>query len=87
MMPTAFRHFLGDSVSDMIGIAPANWTRYLFRVLSAVTKIATRGEQRHALHARISSFIGRHLLDGILKDLRQGNRPMFEIPTHLANSR
>jgi ER-bound oxygenase mpaB/B'/Rubber oxygenase, catalytic domain len=85
MMPTAFRHFLGDSVSDMIGIPPANWTRHLFGVLSAVTKITTRGEERHVLHARISSFIGRHLLDGILKDLRQGNRPMFEIPTHLIN--
>ncbi len=87
MMPTAFRHFLGDRVSDMIGIPPANWTRHVFGIMSALTKVMTRGEERHVLHARISAFIGRHLLDGILKDLRQGDRPMFQIPTHLAGNR
>jgi ER-bound oxygenase mpaB/B'/Rubber oxygenase, catalytic domain len=87
MMPTAFRHFLGDSVSDMIGLPRANWTSHLFRVMSAATRVMTRGEERHVLHARISAFIGRHLLDGILTDMRHGNRPTFQIPTHLANHR
>jgi hypothetical protein len=84
MMPTAFRHFLGDRVSDMIGIPAANWTRHGFGVMTAITSVLTRGEERHVFHARVSAFIGRHLLDGILKDMRQGDRPMFQIPTYLA---
>lgn len=83
MMPSAFRHFLGDSVSDMVGLPPANWTAHLFRVLSAFTRVLTRGEERHVLHARVSAFIGRHLLNGILKEVRHGDRPTFQIPTHL----
>ena len=31
----------------------------------------TRGEERHAFHARVSAFIGRHLMDGILREMRQ----------------
>lgn len=84
MMPTAFRHFLGDNVADMIGVPPANWTRHLFGVMSALTKVVTRGQERHVLHARLSAFIGRHLLNGILKEMRSGDRPLFQIPTHLA---
>ncbi len=87
MIPTAFRHFLGDSVSDMIAIPAANWTRHLFRVMSALTRVMTRGEERHVLHARISAYIGRHLLDGVLKEMRGGVRPRFDMPTHLADNR
>jgi hypothetical protein len=84
LMPTAFRHFLGDPVSDMLGLAPANWTRHLFPVMSAISRVLTRGEERHRLHARISAFVGRHLMDAMLRELRGGDRPAFRIPTHLA---
>jgi hypothetical protein len=86
IMPTAFRHFLGDHVADIVGLPPANWTRHLFPVMSALTRLMTRGEERHAFHARTSAFIGRHLMDGILREMRQGDRPAFAIPTHLAPS-
>jgi hypothetical protein len=33
---------------------------------------------RVAIHRTMSAFIGRHLLDGILKDMRQGNRLIFQ---------
>jgi hypothetical protein len=86
-MPTAFRHFLGDPVSDMIGLAPANWTRHLFTVMSACTRVLTRGEERDPVHARLSAFIGRHLMNGILAEMRGGDRPAYRIPTHLAAGR
>lgn len=86
IMPTAFRHFLGDHVADIVGLPPANWTRHVFPVMSAFTRIMTRGEERHAFHARVSAFIGRHLMDGILREMRRGDRPAFAIPTHLAPS-
>ncbi len=85
IMPTAFRHFLGDPVANMLGMAPANWTRHVFAIMSAATRVLTRGKERHALHARVSEFIGRHLMDGILSDMRGGERPAFQIPTHLAH--
>jgi hypothetical protein len=87
LMPTAFRHFLGDPVSDMIGLAPANWTRHCFPVMSALTRVLTRGEEHDAVHARMSAFIGRHLMDGILTEMRGGDRPAYRIPTHLAGDR
>ncbi len=87
LVPTAFRHFLGDPVSDMIGLAPANWTRHVFPPMSAITRVLTRGGERDPAHARISAFIGRHLMDGILHEMRGGERPAFRIPTHLAGGR
>ena len=87
LMPTAFRHFLGDPVSDMIGLAPANWTRHLLTVMSAGTRVLTRGGERNPVHARLSAFIGRHLMDGILRETRGGDRPAYRIPTHLAGGR
>lgn len=84
IMPTAFRHFLGDHVADMIALPPANWTRHLFPVMSALTRVATLGKERHAWRARVSAAIGRRLMDGILEEMRGGDRPAFAIPTHLA---
>ncbi|MDJ0770980.1 MAG: oxygenase MpaB family protein [Ilumatobacter sp.] len=86
VMPTAFRHFLGDHVADMIGLAPANWTRHLFPVMSALTRILTRGKATNRFHARVSAFVGRHLMNGILDEMRHGDRPAFAIPTHLADA-
>jgi hypothetical protein len=85
IMPTAFRHFLGDRVADLVGLPPANWTRYLFPVMSALTRVATLGKERHAWRARVSAAIGRRLMDGILAEMRDGDRPAFAIPTHLVD--
>jgi hypothetical protein len=84
IMPTAFRHFLGNEVADMIGIAPANWTRHLFPLMTLFSRVATRGKERHRLHARFSAFIGRRLMNGLLEEMRGGDRPAFAIPTQLA---
>lgn len=83
ILPTAFRHFLGDRVADMLSVAPANWTRHTFRAMDAVTRVATRGKERHRFHRRVSAFVGRRLMDGILTEMRHGDRPAFAIPTHL----
>lgn len=85
ILPTTFRHFLGDDVADLIGIAPANWSRHLFPVLNRVTSVLTRGSSEHSAHARWSEYVGRHLMDGVLAEMRHGDRPAFRIPTHLAD--
>ncbi len=86
MMPTAFRYFLGDRVADMLALPPANSTRHIFAPMSAISRIMTRGKDTHRLHARFSAFAGRHLMNGILSEMRSGDRPEFEIPTHLADA-
>ncbi|MEM9041217.1 MAG: oxygenase MpaB family protein [Actinomycetota bacterium] len=85
MLPTAFRHYLGDDVADVIGIAPANWSRHLFPALTRMTRLTTRGSSEHQVHARWSAFVGRHLMNGILAEQRHGERPAFQIPIHLAD--
>lgn len=87
LMPTAFRHFLGDHVADILALPPANWTRYVFAPMSVISRVMTRGKERHELHGRFSAFAGRHLMNGILDTMRGGERPAFEIPTHLADER
>ncbi len=84
LMPTAFRHFLGDRVSDMLNLPAANWTRHLFPLMSAVSRLITRGQDRHRFHAQLSAYIGRRMMDGVLREMRHGDRPAFQIPTHLA---
>ncbi len=86
LMPTAFRHFLGDHVADILALPPANWTRHVFAPTSAISRVLTRGKVIHPLHRRFSAFAGRHLMNGILCEMRGGDRPGFEIPTHLANA-
>lgn len=86
MMPSAFRHFLGDRVCNMLGLPPTNWTRYLFAVMSAVSRVMTLGADHQRLHARLDALMGRHLMDGILSEMRHGERVGFTIPTHLADS-
>jgi ER-bound oxygenase mpaB/B'/Rubber oxygenase, catalytic domain len=86
IMPTSFRHFLGDHVADILALPPANWSRHLFTPLNAITRVLTRGKETHYLHGRISAFAGRHLMNGILTEMRGGERPAYEIPTHLADA-
>ena len=46
----------------------------------------TAGADRHRLHAKFDAFVGRRLMDGILREMRHGTRPAFSIPTHLAET-
>jgi ER-bound oxygenase mpaB/B'/Rubber oxygenase, catalytic domain len=87
LMPTAFRHFLGDPVADMLALPPANWMRHLFGPMDAMTRVMTRGKETHRIHARFSAFFGRHVVDGIVREMRGGARPAFAIPTHLATTK
>ncbi len=84
ILPTAFRHFVGDDVADILGLPPANWTRHLFPPLDAITRVLTRSKDRNRVHGKVSAFLGRRLMDGILAEMRHGERPAFAIPTHLA---
>lgn len=86
LMPTAFRHFLGDHVADMLALPPANWTRHVFAPMNAISRVLTRGKETHPVHARFSAFAGRHLMNGILSEMRGGQRPKFEIPMHLTDA-
>lgn len=87
LMPTAFRHFLGDDVADMLGLDPANWTRHLFTPLDRITETLTRGKDVEGRRARMSAAFGRRLMDGLLAEMRHGDRPGFQIPAALGVTR
>ena len=86
LLPTAFRHFLGDRVANIVDLPPTNWSRAIFPVMTAMSRIMTAGADRHRLRAKFDAFVGRRLMDGILREMRHGTRPAFSIPTHLAET-
>ncbi len=84
LMPAAFRRYLGDELCDMIDLPPTNWTRHLFGLMTVATKATTHGKRSNRAHAWLSERIGHALMNGVLAEMRHGERPPFAIPTHLA---
>ncbi|MEM7093140.1 MAG: oxygenase MpaB family protein [Actinomycetota bacterium] len=87
MMPAAFRYFLGDKVADMLDMPPTNWTRFFIKPMSAVMRVFSRGRTHDPVHGWIMSRFGRWSMNAILSEIRGGDRPAFQIPTHLADDR
>ncbi len=77
------RYFLGDADADLLGIAPANWTRHLFAVMrrldGPVDRLLTRLPGQH----RLSAVLGRRVVTGLETVERGPGRPRFEISEEL----
>ena len=82
-IPTAMRRFNGDAVCDMIGVPKANWTRILFGPLADLTRIMTFGKRHNPALRWVGARAGRVMINALLEVTRGGERPTFEIPTHL----
>lgn len=82
-IPTAMRRFNGDDVCDMIGVPKANWTRILFGPLATMTRFMTFGKRHNAVLRWVGARAGRMMINALLDVTRGGERPSFEIPTHL----
>ena len=83
-VPTAMRRINGDVVCDMIGVPSANWTRLLLGPMSELTRVLTFGRRHDAGMRRLSARAGRSMVNALTEAPRDGDRPSFEIPTHLA---
>lgn len=82
-IPTAMRRLNGDLVCDMVGVPPTNWTRFLFGPGSELTRVLTFGRRRDAGMRRLSARTGRLMIKALVDTPRDGDRPSFEIPSHL----
>lgn len=84
MIPTAMRRLNGDLVCDMIGVPPPNWTRFRLGAMSDLWRVLTFGRRPNAAMRRLSARTGRLMIEALVDAPREGERPAFEIPAHLA---
>ena len=80
------RHFLGDADADLLGVGPADWTRYLFaamrRLDGPVDRLLTHLPGQH----RLSALLGRRVVSGLEEVERGPGRPRFEISEELRDA-
>ncbi len=80
------RYFLGDADADLLGVAPANWTRLLFHAMrrldAPLERLLTRLPGQH----RLSALLGRRVVAGLEGVERGPGRPRFEISEELRDA-
>ncbi len=78
------RYYVGDHTADLIGVPPADWTRFLFAPLADLTRTMSIGWlHKHFLRA-LSDRVGFGMLSLAVRAERFGGRPAFAVPTGLA---
>ena len=83
--PTTTRYLLGDATADLTGVPAADWTRMLFRPTARLLSRLSMAERHDALLRRITTRIGRQLVEGLVEIERGADRPRFALPDHLAD--
>lgn len=72
--------FQHQNVADMLGVAPANWTRHLVSLITDVTGlIGALGEGSRDV-AALLRLVSRPFVKALLEVERGGTRPRFSIP-------
>jgi hypothetical protein len=78
------RYYVGDHTADLIGVPPADWTRFLFAPMADLSRTLSVGWlHQHFLRA-LSGHVGFGMLSLAVKSERFGGRPAFAVPTGLA---
>jgi len=81
---TMIRYFVGDDLADMLEVPRPNRARSFVRRASLAAVAAGFAEQHSRAVRRIAGVLSRGLLRTYTTFDRGGDRPSFEIPTHLA---
>jgi ER-bound oxygenase mpaB/B'/Rubber oxygenase, catalytic domain len=81
--PPMMRRYLGDDVADMIGVPHRTSERWLITALVGLTRVLTLGRRVDPIPRWLSDWVGRRLLDGLLRADRHGQRVPFAIPPGL----
>lgn len=79
------RFQVGDPLADILGVPAADWTRHLFAPMSAVSRAVSTLTSHGSLPALLGERMGRRILNDAVRTDRGGNRPPFDLPTHLAD--
>jgi hypothetical protein len=80
------RHILGEEISDMLKVPPADWTRHLIGPLSMLNRASDELGDHSRVVAKISELFGRKLVEGMVWMNRGAGRPPFRIPSTLRES-
>ncbi|WNG35027.1 DUF2236 domain-containing protein [Archangium violaceum] len=86
MAASLMRHILGDDISEMLKVPPADWTRHLIGPLALMGWASDELGDRSSAVAKLSAVFGRKLLEGLLWMNRGAERPPFRIPPTLRES-
>ncbi|HEY1652420.1 MAG TPA: oxygenase MpaB family protein [Acidimicrobiales bacterium] len=78
------RYYVGDHTADLIGVPPADWTRYLFAPMADLSRTLSVGWLHQRFLRALSDRVGFGMLSLAVKGERFGGRPAFAVPTGLA---
>jgi mpaB/rubber oxygenase-like protein len=82
---TTIRHLIGPRTADIIGVPPADWTAVMLGPIAQAMQVVSFFGQRQRLIRLLTADFNRALIEALLVFGRGGNRPPFDIPTHLAD--
>jgi hypothetical protein len=77
------RIWIGDKLSDQLGVPPFDWTVNVLRALHWVWKYEDKFEDSFIPYQSFTRFWTRGLMTALLSTQRGGSRPDFHIPEHL----
>ncbi len=83
---TTTRHLVGEHTADLLGLAPADWTRVFFAPARRVLTAMSLQEQHDRLVRGLATRLNRRFVDGFVDVESVGDRATFALPTHLADA-
>ena len=75
--------FTGQNVAELLGLPPADWTRYVVDLVVHVERFFGERSIQPSLEDRAISYVSRHFIEGLLLLERGGHRAPFFIPHDL----
>jgi hypothetical protein len=82
--PTLTRYLAGDRVADLLGVAPADFTRGVIPVYTALVRWADRGQhQGNLIERELWEKVGLAFMRKVLAIERGGEAVTFELPQSL----
>jgi hypothetical protein len=75
--------FTGQNVAELLGMPPADWTRYVVDLVVHVERFFGERNIQPSLEDRAISYVSRHFIEGLLLLERGGHRAPFFIPHDL----
>jgi hypothetical protein len=78
------RYYVGDHTADLIGVPPADWTRFLFAPMADLSRTLSVGWLHQRFLRALSDRVGFGMLSLAVRTERFGGRPAFAVPTGLA---
>lgn len=82
---TTVRYYVGDDTADLIGVPPADWTRFLFAPMADLSRRLSLGWLHERFLRVFSDRVGMGMLSLAVRAERFGGRPAFAVPTGLAS--